>query len=54
MYCKNIRDGRDYWHEIEEYIHTETGTDFSHGICPACMEKVLHESAMLSVAAEAP
>jgi len=54
MYCKNIRDGRDYWHEIEEYIHTETGTDFSHGICPACMKKVLHESAMLSVAAEAP
>jgi sigma-B regulation protein RsbU (phosphoserine phosphatase) len=40
MYCKSIRDDGDYWHQIEEYIHEETGTDFSHGICPACMKKV--------------
>ena len=40
MYCKSIRDDGDYWHQIEEYIHTETGTDFSHGICPKCLEKV--------------
>lgn len=40
MYCKSIRDDRDYWHQIEEYIHEETGTDFSHGICPTCMEKM--------------
>lgn len=37
MYCKRIRDDKDYWHQIEEYIHSETGTDFSHGICPSCM-----------------
>lgn len=37
MYCKSIRDDRDYWHQLEAYIHTETGTDFSHGICPDCM-----------------
>jgi sigma-B regulation protein RsbU (phosphoserine phosphatase) len=42
-YCKNIRDDRDYWHQIEEYIHTETGADFSHGICPDCMERVQAE-----------
>jgi DNA-binding response OmpR family regulator len=40
MYCKSIRDDRDYWHQIEEYIHEETGTDFSHGICPACLERM--------------
>jgi DNA-binding response OmpR family regulator len=40
MYCKSVRDDQDYWHQIEEYIHTETGADFSHGICPACMEKL--------------
>jgi sigma-B regulation protein RsbU (phosphoserine phosphatase) len=39
-FCKNIRDDRDYWRQIEEYIHTETGADFSHGICPDCMAKV--------------
>jgi len=40
MYCKSVRDDKDYWHQIEEFIHTETGTDFSHGICPTCMEKL--------------
>jgi sigma-B regulation protein RsbU (phosphoserine phosphatase) len=40
MYCKNIRDDQDYWHQIEDYIHGETGTDFSHSICPACMAKL--------------
>lgn len=43
MYCKSIRDDKDYWHQIEEYLHTETGTDFSHGICPSCMEKLERE-----------
>jgi DNA-binding response OmpR family regulator len=37
MYCKKIRDDSDYWQEIEVYIREHTGTDFSHGICPACM-----------------
>lgn len=40
MYCKRVRDDKDYWHQIEEYIHHETGTDFSHGICPSCMSKI--------------
>lgn len=40
MYCKRIRDDQDYWHQIEEYIHVETGTDFSHGICPTCLAKL--------------
>jgi len=43
MYCKSVRDDKDYWHQIEEYIHTETGTDFSHGICPKCMAKITAE-----------
>jgi len=41
MYCKKVRDDTDYWQEIEDYIHTQTGTDFSHGICPDCMENVI-------------
>ena len=40
MYCKSVRDDQDYWHGIEEYIHQQTGTDFSHGICPSCMAKL--------------
>jgi CheY-like chemotaxis protein len=40
MYCKKVRDDGDYWQEIETYIHAQTGTDFSHGICPECMDIV--------------
>ena len=40
MYCKRIRDDKDYWHQIEEYIHFETGADFSHGVCPNCVAKM--------------
>jgi DNA-binding response OmpR family regulator len=40
MYCKSVRDDKDYWRQIDEYIYTETGTDFSHGICPHCMDKI--------------
>lgn len=41
MYCKRVRDDEDYWQEIEGYIHTHTGADFSHGICPHCFETVM-------------
>lgn len=41
MYCKKVRDDGDYWQEIDAYIHVQTGTDFSHGICPTCMELAL-------------
>ena len=37
-WCKSVRDDEDYWHSIEEYLHAETGTDFTHGICPRCLE----------------
>jgi CheY-like chemotaxis protein len=40
MYCKKVRDDSEYWQEIEHYIHAQTGTDFSHGICPGCMQEV--------------
>jgi phosphoserine phosphatase RsbU/P len=40
MYCKKIRDDQNYWKIIEEYIHQYTGSDFSHGICPDCYEKI--------------
>lgn len=43
MYCKRVRDDEDYWHQIESYIHTATGTDFSHGICPECYSRVSKE-----------
>jgi sigma-B regulation protein RsbU (phosphoserine phosphatase) len=40
-HCKNVRDDKNYWQQIESYINTRLGTRFSHGICPACYEKVM-------------
>jgi CheY-like chemotaxis protein len=40
MYCKKVRDDSEYWREIESYLHEQAGTDFSHGICPECMDVV--------------
>ena len=51
MYCKKVRDGSDYWHEIEAYIHRHTGTDFSHGVCPECMAAVVEPQSQATPAA---
>ena len=40
-YCRNIRDDENYWQTVESYISHHTNTRFSHGICPACYEKVV-------------
>jgi len=41
MYCKNIRGDENYWQTVEAYISHHTNTRFSHGICPACYDKVV-------------
>jgi GAF domain-containing protein len=38
-WCKRIRNDRGYWQQVEAYVHEHTGADFTHGICPECMEK---------------
>ena len=34
--CKQIRDDKGYWNQIEAYIGKHTEAEFTHGICPAC------------------
>jgi len=43
MFCKKVRTDEDYWQQLEDYIHEQTGTDFSHGICPDCLKKYYPE-----------
>jgi len=38
-FCKNIRNDEGYYEQIESYIHKHSGVDFSHTICPSCMQK---------------
>lgn len=40
-YCRKMRDDRNYWSQVEEYIGKQTGSEFSHGVCPDCYERVL-------------
>jgi len=42
-YCHKVRDDGDYWERVETYIRERTGSRFSHGVCPECMEKQLKE-----------
>ncbi len=36
MYCKNIRDEKGEWFQIEEYVRSRSEAYFSHDICPEC------------------
>jgi hypothetical protein len=38
-HCKKIRDDKNYWSEVEVYISAHSEAEFSHGICPACVER---------------
>ena len=38
--CKKIRDDDGYWQEVEHYVAARTEADFSHGICPGCLEEL--------------
>jgi ligand-binding sensor domain-containing protein len=38
--CKRIRDETGSWSQMEQYIHTHSEAEFSHGICPECAEEI--------------
>lgn len=40
-HCKQIRDDKGYWQQVEQYISEHSEAQFSHGFCPACYEKEL-------------
>ena len=41
MYCKKIRNDRDYWQQMEGYIHEHTDANFTHSVCPDCRDKIV-------------
>jgi len=44
-HCKKIRDDQGYWHQVEVYIGqlSTADFDFTHGICPDCMQNFYPE-----------
>jgi hypothetical protein len=43
MYCKEIRDDKGSWTQLEKYISEHSESDFSHGICEKCMAEKFGE-----------
>lgn len=42
-YCRKIRDDDGFWSKVEVYFKKHTSTQFSHGICEECVEKIFKE-----------
>jgi len=38
--CKKIRDDEGDWEHLEVYIRARSSADFTHGICPECMDEL--------------
>jgi PAS domain S-box-containing protein len=38
--CKKIRDDDGYWQQIEAYITLHSGAEFTHGLCPVCINRL--------------
>ncbi|MFZ0240476.1 MAG: PAS domain-containing protein [Desulfobacterales bacterium] len=39
-HCKNIRDDKGFWQQVEEYVQSHSEAQFSHSICPDCAKKL--------------
>ncbi|MBV1871618.1 MAG: PAS domain-containing protein [Gammaproteobacteria bacterium] len=43
-YCHNIRDEQGAWNKLETYISQHSMANFSHGVCPPCLDRTLSNS----------
>lgn len=41
--CKKIRNDKGYWEQVEAYVSKHTEAQFSHSICPDCVQKLYPE-----------
>ena len=37
-HCKSVRNDAGYWDSVETYISAHSDANFSHGICPTCLQ----------------
>lgn len=42
-YCKRIRKEENRWQQLEVYLSEHSEAEFSHGICPDCLERARKE-----------
>lgn len=39
MHCKEIRDEKGCWNQLEKYITEHSDAQFSRGICDKCLKE---------------
>ena len=39
MYCRKVRDDKDTWHRLENYVQEHSEAMFTHSLCSECLEK---------------
>ena len=44
MHCKQIRDDKGYWNQLELFLSNHSEMLFSHGICDHCLQKYYPEA----------
>jgi integral membrane sensor domain MASE1 len=40
-WCKKIRNDQGFWQRLEDYFRAHTDAEFTHAVCPVCLEKEL-------------
>ncbi len=46
-WCKKIRKESDYWQKLEDYLVDDGFGVFTHGMCPACADKIFEKKVYL-------
>jgi hypothetical protein len=41
--CKKIRNDKGFWQQVEAYFEDHSEVEFSHGLCPECIERLYPE-----------
>lgn len=42
-HCKKIRNDKGYWERLESYIHEHSEAEFTHSLCPECLDELYPE-----------
>ncbi len=42
-HCKRIRNEKGGWEQVESYISHRSAAEFSHGLCPECLQRYYTE-----------
>ena len=42
-YCRKVHVENTQWEQLERYVSKHTLAEFSHGICPSCLDKAMED-----------